>query len=114
MRNLLLALFGSFVVLPPALGNPAVCDGLGDYAITAAALAKQEKAGRLTHETLEAVLVDMYFPEDAPSPALASVLERIRNLAAGTRMEPSVFATDLVERCVRARAIPGLFLGSES
>ncbi len=97
-----------------AQANPVVCNGLADYGITAAALAKQERAGKLEPAARAQILADMYFPDAVPSRELAAIVARIERAARSTRLSPAEFANDLVRRCMGAGGNPDLFLGVDS
>ena len=91
-----------------------ICHALADYGLTSAALAKQERAGRLPRDAADEILADMYDPQGQNQGRLTVLLIRVRMEADQATGRPNDYATDLMRRCVAARGNPDGFLGSGS
>lgn len=101
---------GAFVSAAYA-AHEGLCVGLADYGITAAALAKQERAGRISRPVADAVLSDMYDSSRTNPPQVNALYARVRNAADTTRSEPNEFAQQLLDKCIAVGGNPDLFLG---
>ena len=94
-----------------ALGQvELMCHALADYGLTSAALARQERAGKIARAAADEIMADMYDPSGTTGIALMALMRRVRAEADQSEERPNDFATGLMQRCLRARANADLFL----